>query len=151
MIANLLLAKEQAKRNDHLEDLKALWLRTGGLGLHWKPGSEADLEDRWSYLVRAGQRLTASSVAKHVTAWACWETWVKGQLGAHSTPLLFTPDPVDVARFLDHETQRGPSLGRARLQSLVWLRKRLGIAFPVTDVLLADFANAPVGHSAKQA
>ena len=125
-------------------------MRAGSNGLHWRQGTPAEVEHRWQLLARPCQRLTVSALAKHTAAWQHWETWVVKHFG-RSDEVLFKP-PVDVvAAFLDFETGRGPTLGRARLWSLGWFRRRLGLDLPVGDALLADFQWYPEGHVPKQA
>ena len=146
------LVRQDAER--HLRDLEVLqklWLRAGPNGLHWKPGSPEELRVRWLYLVRSGQRLTRATISKHVKAWTSWEAWVRSQKGEAQRLKMFSPDPIDVAQFLDYEAARGPTLGRARLQSLRWLRLRIGLNFPVEDVMLADFAHFPPQYAPKPA
>ena len=151
VVGNKLVQHEAVQRNLHLGKLRELWMRAGANGLHWQPGSVEAVEQRWQFLVRAGQRLTASAVSTHTTAWTCWEKWVRQQRPGDLETALFCPDPVLVAGFLDFETKRGPTLGRSRLQSFGWLRKRLGLNLPAGDVLLADFVNYPANYHAKQA
>ena len=149
-VVNTLVAKEGVRRRNHMEQLRLLWLRAGSRGLHWRQGTPAEVDRRWQLLMRPCQRLTASALSKHTTAWQRWEEWVFLQVD-RSDEVLFNP-PVDtVAAFLEFETDRGPTLGRARLQSLGWLRRRLGLDLPVGDALLADFGFYPEGHVAKQA
>ena len=145
---NSLVRKDAETQLRDLDGLQQLWLRAGPKGLHWKPGSPGELRVRWVYLVRAGQRLTRATISKHVKAWRSWEEWMRSRKGEQQ---LFDPDPVDVAQFLDFEAARGPTLGRARLQSLRWLRVRIGINFPVEDVMLADFAHFPPQYAPKPA
>ena len=150
-LVNKAVVREHAKKDEHLETLKVLWLRAGERGLYWQSGTPEDVEIRWKYLVRAGRRLTLATVARHVTAWQAWEKWVTHSYKGRAAAVIFDPAPVDVAAFLDAETERGPTLGRSRLQSFGWLRQRLGLNLPIKDALLADFVNHPQEHEAKQA
>ena len=134
-MVNSLVAKEGARRRKHLEQLRLLWMRAGTNGLHWRQGTPAEVERRWQLLMRPCQRLTVSALAKHTAAWQHWEAWVREHFG-RSDEVLFSP-PVDVvAAFLEYETNRGPTLGRARLWSLGWFRRRLGLDLPVGDAAL---------------
>ena len=42
-------------------------------------------------------------------------------------------------------------MGRSRLESFAWLRRRIGLDIPVKDVLLTDFVNYPEEHVVRQA
>ena len=147
VVQNVLVEKESAHLVAGTNDLKNLWLRMGSRGLHWQAGPPALLDLRWGFLMRTCQRLTAASVRKHVKAWTSWEGWMASR-GATD---VFQPDAMTVAEFFDAEAARGATLGRSRMQSFRWLRLRLGIPFPIDDVLLRDFVHFPLSYVAKPA
>ena len=138
---------QEVKRKDHaMLQLKSLWLEMGFLGLHWQHGPPHIQELRWGFLLRAGQRLTGSTVTKHVKAWTAWRQWATEVMKITDIQVLVAPQAMLLAQFLDMETTRGATLGRSRTQSYRWLRERLGLPFPVTDVVLDDFKHFPLDH-----
>ena len=108
-------------------------------------------ELRWNFLIRSGRRLTSGTVAKHVLTWRSWESWLRSCHGVHFDDLIFNPDPIVFAQFLEHETERGSTLGASRLTSCRWLRTKLGVPFPTEDPVVLDFAVAPAEHVVTQA
>ena len=148
---NTLVEQDKVHMVEGTDFLRKLWLRMGQRGLHWQAGPPFLLELRWKFLMKACQRLTTASVRKHVKAWTSWEIWVTSRLHALGMSALFQPDSITVAQFMDEETSRGATLGRSRMQSFRWLRLRLGVPFPVEDVLLQDFVHFPMDHVSKPA
>ena len=114
---NPLQQKEQAKKTTQIASLRAIWERAAASGLHWHGGTQLEKDLRWRYLARAGQRLSASALSKHVTTWSCWEAWATKQCSKGHQVLEFKPDPIEVASFLDAEQKRVAMLGRSRLES----------------------------------
>ena len=149
--SNPLQQKERSKKYAQTSTLRAIWERADAKGLHWHAGTMLERDVRWGYLARAGLRLSASALSKHVTTWACWEAWAAEQQAKGQDVDIFQPNPISVASFLDVEQRRGATLGRSRLESFVWLRRRIGLDVPVKDILLTDFVNLPESHVAKQA
>ena len=82
VVTNTLLSKETKRRGSHLESLRALWLRAGALGLHWKPGAATDIDERCPVCCRA----------RH--CWTCREEGVKSQLKVHTTAALHPIEPT---------------------------------------------------------
>ena len=148
---NTMISNERDHQARALRELQTMWRSMGPRGLHWQAGSDRVVDLRWHFLVRGGQRATARTVAKHALAWRSWCKWVE----QHNAPLtddkLYTPDSLVLAQFLDCEVRRGATLGSSRLTSFRWLRQRLGLPFPVDDVLVADFAAVPATHTVVQA
>ena len=148
---NTVRQQDHVRQTGGIEVLKHLFFDMGARGLHWQRGMPHVQELRWTYLMRAGLRITGTSVQKHVKAWTTWKHWITEVIGVKDVNLIYQPDAILLAQFLDMETARGPTLGRSRSQSFRWLKEKIGLPFPVNDVLVTDFRHFPLQHISKSA
>ena len=124
-----------------------MWFEMGPRGLLWRAGTPAQHELRWAFLQRKGAALTAGTTRKHLLTWSEWVAWVQEH---HPDDDIFCPSDLVFAMFLDHEKEKGATVGRSRLESCRWLRLRLGVPFPVHEAVVASFSAAQ-GHEEHQA
>ena len=148
---NAVKEQDKTRKDTGMGELKSMWMAMGARGLHWQRGPPHVQEMRLQFLLRAGLRLTGSTVKKHVKAWTAWQQWATRVMGISDENAIYSPDSVLLAQFLDTETARGPTLGRSRTQSFRWLREKLGLPFPIDDIMVADFKHSPLEYTSKSA
>ena len=128
-----------------LDEIAAIYVALGPAGLHWEDVPAEQHALRQQLLLRGPRRLTVPRLGAVMRA---WRDWVKWSESPHTESGLdrYRPSPVQLGLFLQQVAMKGPTVAPSRLGAFRWLRKHIGLPFPVESPCVQDFLHAPGTH-----
>ena len=139
-------AAKRIKRFHQEEQLLAIYELVGRKGLCWHECAPSEEDERRQFILKPTGRVSCGRLAQVLKAWSSWQAW------AHAAKCdLASPSALQLGKYLRECATQGPTVAPARYSGMLFLRRVLGVPFPLDFEAIRDFRNPPPGHAARQA
>ena len=141
-------APHSKSTEDLLEHFWKMYHTLGRQGLCYSPLLDSQPGACRAALFRKLAPYEPGSLRGHLNAFRRWPKFAEAFVPDGSSLLASTVDAVYA--FLEDQSPREPTVARGLFQSMAWLRRQVGVPFPLDDTFVASLARVADAHEAQQ-